>query len=73
MKEFIEQCALLFHDLGESKKMVLSTSLENKVTSRTMSVIIVNEKFYFQTDKAFRKYEQIRGNPNVSYALIIYR
>lgn len=55
-----------FDDLGSCKKMVLSTSLDDKVTSRMMSMIIINREFYFQTDINFRKYEQIKYNPNVS-------
>ena len=66
MKELVEQYALLFHDLGEYKMMTLSTSLQNKVTSRTMSILVADEKFYFQTGKPSRKYEQIKGNPMVS-------
>ena len=66
MQQFEMQKSLLFQSLGESKKMVLSTSLHDKVTSRTMSIIILDAKFYFQSDIMFRKYEQILGNPNVS-------
>lgn len=31
-----------------------------------MSVIIFEGEFYFQTDKNFRKYNQIKNNPNVA-------
>ena len=66
MQQFEMQKKLLFQSLGESGKMVLSTSLHDKVTARTMSMIILDAKFYFQTDVMFRKYEQIQKNPNVS-------
>lgn len=56
----------IFSNLGESKNMVLSTSYKDKVTPRMMSVIIFDGEFYFQTDKHFRKYNQIKNNPNVS-------
>ncbi|MGN0509025.1 MAG: pyridoxamine 5'-phosphate oxidase family protein [Ruminococcus sp.] len=56
----------IFSNFGESKNMVLSTSYQDKVTSRMMSVIIFDGEFYFQTDKNFRKYSQIKNNPNVS-------
>lgn len=46
--------------------MVLSTSLHDEVTSRMMSFIIQDEKFYFQTDNRFRKHAQLRGNSRVS-------
>ena len=69
LQKFAEQKDLLFQHLGESQKMVLSTSLNDKVTSRTMSIIIVDDKFYFQTDIMFRKYSQIQNNPNVSLCI----
>ena len=31
-----------------------------------MSIIILNEKFYFQTDRTLRKYSQLKGNCNVA-------
>ncbi len=59
----------LYIELGESKKMVLSTCLKNIVTSRMMSIIILDKKFYFQTDKNFRKYRQLKENPNISLCI----
>ena len=56
----------IFSNFGESKNMVLSSSYQDKVTSRMMSVIIFEGEFYFQTDKNFRKYSQIKNNPNVA-------
>lgn len=58
-----------FQELGESKKMVLSTSLNNIVTSRMVSIIIFNKKLYFQTDMTSRKYEQLKHNFNVSLCI----
>lgn len=46
----------LWRELGESRKMVLSTSLDNLVTSRMMSVVIMDGRLYFQTDRTLRKY-----------------
>lgn len=64
---FAEEYSSLWKSLGESKIMVLSTSLNNVVTSRPMSIIILNNnKLYFQTDRTFRKYEQLKGNPVVA-------
>lgn len=42
-----------YKELDESKKMVLSTSLNDVVTSRMMSIVVLNKKIYFQTDKLF--------------------
>lgn len=56
----------VYDQLGASRKMVLATSLQDHVTARTMSVIICNGRFYFQTDRTFRKYRQLAGNANVA-------
>lgn len=67
--EFQEEYTKFYKEFGESKKMVLSTSLNDIVTSRTMSIIVLDEKLYFQTDKTLRKYRQLKGNPNVSLCI----
>ena len=64
--EFKEVYENFYKELGESKKMVLSTSLNDVVTSRMMSVVLINKKIYFQTDRTFRKYRQLKENPRVS-------
>lgn len=66
MSNFEDKKAEIIENLGGSKNMVLSTSYNDKVTSRMMSVIVIDGEFYFQTDKNFRKYNQIKNNPNVS-------
>lgn len=69
MEEFEKQINLFFEELGKNKAMVLSTSLNDKVTSRMMSFVIIDNCFYFQTDRSFRKYGQIKNNPNVSLCI----
>ncbi len=59
-------CAALLREIGEARKMVLSTSLNDVVTSRMMSVVILDGRLYFQTDKTLRKYAQLTGNANVA-------
>ncbi len=66
MNTFIEQSRLIFKTIGAHKLMVLSTSYNDKVTSRMMSVIIDNGCFYFQTGNNSRKYEQLINNRYVS-------
>lgn len=63
---FEEEYFKFWQDFGKSKKMVLSTSFANMVTSRTMSVIHLNGKLYFQTDVTSRKYHQLKSNPHVA-------
>ena len=69
MSFFSEKYSDLMDQFGISKKMVLSTAENNIVSSRMMSVIQINGKLYFQTDKTFRKYRQIVQNPNVSLCI----
>lgn len=59
----------LFQGIGEAKKAVLSTSSDNRVTSRMMSFVIFEYKFYCQTDKRFLKTKQILNNPKVSICI----
>lgn len=66
MSDFESKCRILFDDIGDHKTMVLSTSLNDKVTSRMMSIVLIGGKFYFQTDFNFRKYKQIMQNSNVA-------
>ncbi len=56
----------IFQKLGESQIMCLATSSEDRVTARSMSVIVMGQKFYFQTDRRFLKYNQILRNPRVA-------
>lgn len=67
--EFQEEYTRFFKEFGESRKMVLSTSLHDIVSSRTMSIVALDERLYFQTDKTSRKYNQLKGNPNVSLCI----
>ena len=59
----------LFRTIGKTRKVVLSTSCDNRVTSRMMSFVIFDNKFYCQTDKTFLKYQQIKTNPNVALCI----
>ena len=69
MSFFSEKYSDLMDQFGTSKKMVLSTAEKNIVSSRMMSVIQINGKLYFQTDKTFRKYRQIAQNPSVALCI----
>lgn len=66
---FSEEYKRFWKEFGKSKVMVLSTSLNNFVTSRMMSIVVIDEKLFFQTDKTFRKYEQLKGNNNVALCI----
>lgn len=66
MTVFKKKQSELFAKLGEAKLMVLSTAAQERVSSRMMSIIIAEGKFYFQTDRRLRKYRQLCENPNIA-------
>ena len=69
MEQFSEKLRQFFADFGKCRKMVLSTSENDRVSSRMMSVIQINEEFYFQTDKELRKYHQLSVNSNAALCI----
>ena len=66
---FRSNLSRIWRKIGTHGIMVLSTSAEDRVTSRPMSVIVLNEKFYFQTDESYLKYKQICKNQNIALSV----
>lgn len=56
----------LFDRLGESRIMVLATGDGGRISARSMSVVIYDNKFCFQTDRTFEKYRQLMENKNAA-------
>lgn len=56
----------LFDRLGESRIMVLATGVGGRISARSMSVVIYDNKFCFQTDRTFGKYRQLMENKNAA-------
>lgn len=56
-------------EFGQGRKMVFSTSENNRVSSRMMSVIQFDGMLYFQTDITMKKYRQIKSNRNVALCI----
>lgn len=69
MSDFENQYSTFLNEFGKGKKMVLSTSWNDKVTSRMMSVVQQHGIFYFQTDRHFRKYDQLMNDKNVALCI----
>lgn len=69
MELFNSKADELFCKLGTNQIMVLATSANNRVTARSMSFVIDKGKFYFQTEKSFCKYQQIKSNPHIAVCL----
>lgn len=69
MNEFDIKLNKFFSEFGIGRRMVLSTSENNVVSSRMMSVVLIDGVFYFQTDITMKKYSQIMANPNVALCI----
>lgn len=69
MKDFNNAYNGFLAEFGKNRFMVLATSASDKVTARMMSVVRIADCFYFQTDKASRKYRQLISNPNVALCI----
>ena len=66
MGSFHEKLPVLWKKIGTHGIMTLSTCSANRVTSRPMSMVVINGRFYCQTDQTYLKYRQISENPNVA-------
>ena len=66
MQSFKEKYEAFLAEFIKGKTMVLSSSANNKVSSRMMSIVSYNGLFYFQTDKTLRKYTQLINNPHIA-------
>ncbi len=69
MELFEERLEAFFAEFGKGRKMVLSTSENDRVSSRMMSVVQMNGEFWFQTDRSLKKYRQLSINPNVALCI----
>ena len=69
MNEFYQKVDEFFSDFGKGRKMVLSTSENDKVSSRMMSVVQIGGELYFQTDRTMKKYDQMMKNNNVALCI----
>lgn len=66
---FDDRLKSFFAEFGKGRKMVLSTSENNRVSSRMMSVVQIDGDFYFQTDATMRKHHQISVNNYVALCI----
>ena len=68
-KKFSERWQQFWNEFGTGRKMVLSTSLNDQVASRMMSVVQKDGVLYFQTDCTFRKYKQLMENEKAALCI----
>ncbi|MBP0955920.1 MAG: hypothetical protein J5997_00985 [Oscillospiraceae bacterium] len=64
--DFEENISRLWKSMGSHGVMTLSTCARGRVSSRPMSVVVIDGKFYCQTDISYLKCIQIRENLNVA-------
>ncbi len=69
MNTFTTAYRSFLSDFGKGRTMVLSTAENNVVSSRMMSIVLIDGRFYFQTDRRFRKYHQLSQNPNAALCI----
>ncbi len=69
MNTFSAEYERFLSDFGKGRTMVLSTAEGNVISSRMMSVVLIEGRFYFQTDCTFRKYRQLSRNPNAALCI----
>lgn len=67
--DFSEKLPALWKKIGIHGVMVLSTCAENRVTSRPVSVVVIDGKFYCQTDENYLKYKQLMQNENAALSV----
>lgn len=67
--EFSEKLPALWKKIGSHGVMVLSTCADGRVTSRPMSVVVIDGRFYFQTDENYLKYKQLMRNENAALSV----
>ena len=66
---FAARYEAFLEEFGRGRKMVLSTSLNDHVMSRMMSIVQCEGIFYFQTDREMRKYRLLSSNPHVALCI----
>lgn len=56
----------MWEQIGSHGVMVLSSCCGGRVTSRPMSVVVIDGKFYCQTDESYLKFKQLMENENAA-------
>lgn len=68
-KDVSEKLPALWKQIGTHGVMVLSTCAEKRVASRPVSVVVIDGKFYCQTDENYLKYKQLMQNENAALSV----
>ena len=65
-RDFENKLPPLWESIGSCGVMTISACSHSRVTSRPVSVVVIDGKFYFQTDIRYLKCRQIKENPNIA-------
>jgi len=71
--DYSEMRQLFLSDLATRRHMVLATSEGGHVTARSMSVVVREDRIWFQTDARMEKARQMEANPCVALAVDGYQ
>ena len=66
---FEKELEKVFKQISKEKFASLATTSQNKPTVRTLSIVFINGKIYFQTSIEYTKYKQIIENNNVALCI----
>lgn len=69
MNKYLETKGFIFDEIETNGKVVLATCNNNQVAARTISVIVHDNKIYFQTDLRMDKAKEIEKNNNVAICI----
>ncbi len=64
--DFSENLSRLWKKIGSHNVMALAACAGKRVTCRSVSVVVIGGKFYFQTGSEMLKYIQLTENPNAA-------
>lgn len=68
-REYIDLKNETYNHLMNNRHIVLATSSHGRVTARTISYIVLDNKIMFQTDSTFLKAKQIKSNNKVALCI----
>lgn len=66
---FEQKLSAVWRKIGNHAVMTFSTCADNRVSSRPMSVVVIDGKFYCQTDETYLKWQQLQQNSNCALCI----
>lgn len=73
IQEYADVVSRVFNGIGNKRLISLATGNASNITCRTMTCVIFNQKFYFQTDKNSVKAVQLSKNSRAAISFEKYQ